>query len=88
MNAAGAPDHSLSAPLAPHNVVQSELDLRPAHKNWQRLLAAVHRAIDVFRTRTVYSYMVAKANYGAVGLKYRVLTDVLYGHDDFLNAQA
>lgn len=52
----------------------------PAHENWQRLAAAVQRALEVFRTRTVYSYLVAKADYGAAALKYRVLTGVLYGH--------
>ena len=52
----------------------------PAHENWQRLAAAVQSALEVFRTRTVYSYLVAKADYGAAALKYRVLADVLYGH--------
>jgi hypothetical protein len=46
-------------------------------------MAAVKSALDVFRTRTVYSYMVARANYAGAGLKYRVLTDVLYKHSDF-----
>ena len=52
-------------------------------RNWQRLAAAVQEALRVFRTRTVYSYMVARADYGAVALKYRVLTDVLYSRDYF-----
>ena len=57
-----------------------------ARKNWRRLVAAVQGALSVFRTRTVYSYMVARADYSAVGLKYKVLTDVLYRHNDFLES--
>lgn len=55
----------------------------PARKNWRRLAAAVQSALEVFRTRTVYSYMVARADYGAAALKYRVLTDVLYSRNHF-----
>jgi hypothetical protein len=81
MHAACAPGHRLQAPLAAHSVGPFALGSRPAHKNWQRLAAALQSALEVFRTRTVYSYLVAKADYGAAAVKYRVLTDVLYGHD-------
>lgn len=73
MHAACAPEESLNTAL-------------PC-KNWQRLAAAVHSALDVFRTRTVFSYIVAKADYAAGGLKYKVLTDVLYRRNYFHECQ-
>lgn len=78
-----APEHGLNAWATCTHVAQSQLDMRPAYRNWQRLASTVQSAFDVFRTRTIYSHMIAKADYGAVGLKYKVLTDVLYRRDYF-----
>lgn len=88
MHAARAPENSPNVPPACSNVARSQGDLCTPDKNWLRLVAAVQSAFDVFRTRTVYSYMIARANYAAAGLKYGVLTDVLYKHGHFSNDKA
>jgi hypothetical protein len=83
IHAARAPANSPDVLPVCRIVARSGGDSLITHKNWRRLIAAVKSALDVFRTRTVYSYMVARANYTVAGLKYRVLTDVLYKHSDF-----